>query len=234
MFRAIFSLLAMSVLTCSLFAQTVVDKSQPVLDVGSMDKSVDPCADFFMYSCGGWLKKNPIPPDQTSWSVSSKLQDENLLILRDILDRAANPAPGRSAVTQKIGDYYAACMNEKAVNSAGLEPLRDQLQAIDHLKSKQDIAALVATMIYDNVLFDFHSNQDYKNSEQVIAEADQGGWVCPIAIFISCRIAKPASCGRRTRRTCAARSICWVTRLGWPKMNPMPSCALRPRWQKGP
>ncbi len=175
MFRAIFSLLAMSVLTCSLFAQTVVDKSQPVLDVGSMDKSVDPCADFFMYSCGGWLKKNPIPPDQTSWSVSSKLQDENLLILRDILDRAANPAPGRSAVTQKIGDYYAACMNEKAVNSAGLEPLRDQLQAIDHLKSKQDIAALVATMIYDNVLFDFHSNQDYKNSEQVIAEADQGG-----------------------------------------------------------
>ena len=118
---------------------------------------MDPCTDFYAYACGGWLKKNPIPPDQTIWGVSSKLQDENLLILRDILEKAAEPSPGRSPVTQKIGDYYAACMDVRAVNAAGLDPLKAEMQAIDRLQSKQEIAALAATMFYDGVLFDFSS-----------------------------------------------------------------------------
>src|SRR5579872_765585 len=64
--------------------QTAPDRPQPVLDVNSMDTSVDPCTDFFAYSCGNWIKKNPIPPDQTSWSVYSKLEDDNKSILREI------------------------------------------------------------------------------------------------------------------------------------------------------
>src|ERR1700680_2308875 len=91
----------------------------PSLDLSSMDRSVDPCADLYHYSCGGWQKKNPIPPDQTSWSVYGKLYQDNLLFLRGILEQAGSTAgqrdkDQRDAVTQKIGDFYASCMDEPA------------------------------------------------------------------------------------------------------------------------
>jgi endothelin-converting enzyme/putative endopeptidase len=152
---------------------------QPALDVSAMDTSVDPCTDFYAYSCGGWLKKNPIPPDQTSWSVYSKLQDETLLTLRDILESAATPASSRNPSSQKIGDYYAACMDEKAVNAAGITSLKAELAQIDALSSKDQIAALAGTMLDEGVLFEFRSDQDFKNSAQVIAEVDQGGLGLP-------------------------------------------------------
>src|SRR6267378_2181766 len=90
-------------------------KPQPVLDLNSMDQSIDPCSDFYTYSCGGWMKKNPIPPDQSSWSAYGKLQDENTAQLRGILEAAAVPDSKRNAASQKINDYYATYINEKAV-----------------------------------------------------------------------------------------------------------------------
>src|SRR5436309_13533407 len=75
----------------------------PVLNVSSIDKSIDPCVDFFEYSCGGWIKKNPIPPDQTSWSVYSKLEHDNKLILRERLDSAAKRDTGRAATNPQVG-----------------------------------------------------------------------------------------------------------------------------------
>ena len=93
------------------------------LDVNSMDRSADPCVDFFRYSCGGWLKNNPIPPDQSSWDTYSKMQDENRVRLRGILEAAAAPDPKRNAATQKIGDYYSSCTDEKAIDAKGTEPL---------------------------------------------------------------------------------------------------------------
>src|SRR5271169_1655372 len=89
----------------------------PSLDISSMDKSIDPCVDLYHYSCGGWQKKNPIPPDQTSWSVYAKLYQDNLLFLRGILEQSGPSASRRDgdqrdAVTQKIGDFYASCMDE--------------------------------------------------------------------------------------------------------------------------
>ena len=161
------------------FSQTAPANHQPVLDVTSMDTTVDPCTDFYTYSCGGWMKKNPIPPDQTSWGVYSKLEDENKLILREILESAATTDPGRDTVKEKIGDYYAACMDEKAIDAAGSRPLKADLDRIERLGSKRGIAEVAAAMISDNVLFDFRSDQDYKDSTQVIAEADQGGLGLP-------------------------------------------------------
>src|SRR5271157_3262190 len=79
----------------------------PSLDLTSMDRTVDPCVDFYAYSCGGWQKRNPIPPDQTSWSVYAKLYQDNLDFLRGILEQAAQPGEQRNAVTQQIGDFYA-------------------------------------------------------------------------------------------------------------------------------
>ncbi len=93
----------------------------PSLDVTAMDRSVDPCIDFYTYSCGGWQKKNPIPPDQVSWSVYGKLYQDNLVYLRGILEQASS-GQDRDAVTQKIGDYYAACMDEPAVDKLGAKP----------------------------------------------------------------------------------------------------------------
>jgi len=161
------------------FSQTAPANHQPVLDVTSMDTTVNPCTDFYTYSCGGWMKKNPIPPDQTSWGVYSKLEDENKLILRAILESAATTDPGRDTVKEKIGDYYAACMDEKAIDAAGSRPLKADLDRIERLGSKRGIAEVAAAMISDNVLFDFRSDQDYKDSTQVIAEADQGGLGLP-------------------------------------------------------
>src|SRR5215472_17000491 len=84
----------------------------PSLDVSAMDKSVHPCVDLYHYSCGGWQKKNPIPPDETSWSVYGKLYQDNLHLLREILEQSGPSAAQRDAVTQKIGDFYASCMDE--------------------------------------------------------------------------------------------------------------------------
>src|ERR1700684_126219 len=90
---------------------------EPALDVTSMDRTIDPCADFFQYSCGGWIKRNPIPPDQSSWDTYSKMQDENRERLRGILEATAAPDAKRSASAQKIGDYYASCTDEKAIDA---------------------------------------------------------------------------------------------------------------------
>ena len=112
-----------SLLSVANAQQPTIEKSEPALDVTSMDRSVDPCVDFFAYSCGGWIKSNPIPPDQSSWDTYSKMQDENLGRLRGILEAAAAPDPKRNAVDQKIGDYYASCTDEKAIDAKGAAPL---------------------------------------------------------------------------------------------------------------
>src|SRR5437660_12023249 len=127
---------ALIVLACSCIVlttraqQTSSSKHEPALDIESMDRSIDPCVDFFAYSCGGWIKKNPIPPDQSSWDTYSKMQDENLARLRGILDEASSPSTTRNAVNQKIGDYYASCMDEKAIDHEEIDPLKAKLDAI--------------------------------------------------------------------------------------------------------
>jgi putative endopeptidase len=159
----------------------------PSLDLDSMDKSVDPCADLYRYSCGGWQKKNSIPPDQTSWSVYAKLHQDNLNFLRGMLEQAANPGQQRPAVEQKMGDFYAACMNEGAVEQRGLAPIQAKLDAIAHVTSAKDLTPLVARLQFtfrrysytSSMLFAAGSAQDPDNSEQVIADVDQGGLALP-------------------------------------------------------
>jgi putative endopeptidase len=160
-------------------AQQPAPDYTPALDVTSMDRTVDPCADFFAYSCGGWIKRNPIPPDQSSWDTYSKMQDENLGRLRGILEAAATPRPNRDAVDQKIGDYYASCTDEKTIDARSTDPLKPALDRISQINSKAEIATAAAAMIDDNVLFRFESIQDYRDASQVIANTDQGGLGLP-------------------------------------------------------
>jgi putative endopeptidase len=179
-----FSIIALVVasLLCSASAQqpaASASKHEPALDVTSMDRSIDPCVDFFKYSCGGWLKSNPIPPDQSSWDTYSKMQDENLGRLRGILETASAPDPKRNAASQKIGDYYASCTEEKAIEGKGAKPLQPGLDRIANIASKGEIAGVDAAMIHENVLFRFDSTQDFRDASQMIAEADQGGLGLP-------------------------------------------------------
>ena len=159
--------------------QAAIEKSEPALDVTSMDRSIDPCTDFFAYSCGGWIKRNPIPPDQSTWDTYSKMQDENLARLRNILEAASAQGPQRNSVDQKVGDYYASCTDEKAIDAKGAAPLKPSLEQIAKIKTKAELADVAASMIDDNVLFRFESIQDFRDANQVIANADQGGLGLP-------------------------------------------------------
>jgi len=163
----------------SAYTQSAASSHASVLDVTSIDTNVDPCTDFFAYSCGSWLQNNPIPPDKTSWGVGGKLADQNRALLREILEEAASGGPGRDPVKQKIGDYYSACMDEKAIETAGASPLKSDLERINKMRSKREMARVVAAMPGLNVPFAFQSDQDYKNSSQVIAQVDQSGLGLP-------------------------------------------------------
>lgn len=175
------SLIALAILltASSVQAQQSSAKHEPVLDLTSMDRDVDPCVDFFAYSCGGWIKKNPIPPDQSSWDTYSKMQDENLAKLRELLEAASAPDSSRTPVNQKIGDYYASCMDEKAIDAKGVDPLKPALGRIAAINSKAEIADVAAALPDDGILFGFESIQDLHDANQVVANADQGGLGLP-------------------------------------------------------
>lgn len=167
-------------------AHSTAQKGEPVLpyspslDLRSMDRSVDPCTDFYSYSCGGWKQKNPIPGDQTSWDVYRKLYEDNLAYLRGILEEAAKAKP-RDAITQQIGDYYTACMNEPAVESLGSTPLQSELDRIRNLKNTRELGPLVARLQLQgaNVLFRSGPMQDPDNSDAIIVDVAQGGLGLP-------------------------------------------------------
>ena len=155
----------------------------PSLDLNSMDKTADPCEDFYQYSCGGWMKNNPVPADQASWSVYGKLHQDNQRFLWGILDDLSKKTSGRSANQQKIGDMFGSCMDEAAVEKAGAAPLKPQLAAIAALKNKKELAALLGqehlSTEGSGLLFNFGSDQDFSDSSQVIAFALAGGLGLP-------------------------------------------------------
>ena len=152
----------------------------PSLDVTAMDRTVDPCVDFYQYSCGGWQKNNPIPPDQTSWSVYGKLYVDNLGYLQELLQDAA-AQKDRDPATQKIGDFYASCMDESLVEKLGAKPMQPELAAVAGLTSKKQLAALIADLQMKGMSapFGYGPTQDPDDSDKMIVGLDQAGLGLP-------------------------------------------------------
>ena len=160
----------------------------PGLDVSAMDKTADPCVDFYQYTCGGWIKNNPLPADQAKWDVYQKLAEDNQRFLWGILESlAANSnnaaTASRTVAQQKTGDYFAACMDEASVEARAASPLQPYLAQINGMQSKADLPKLLASLHLvaadEGLFFVFGSNQDFGDSSRVIAFANSGGLGLP-------------------------------------------------------
>ena len=169
-------------LLLSLAVATVFGQSGSSFDLANIDQNTQACTDFYQYATGGWLRRNPIPAAFPTWGVDSALEDQNREILRTILEAASqNKNAARGSSEQKVGDFYASCMNEDKIEADGISPLAAELARLDKIKDQRTLQEAIAHLhaIGINALFLVGSTQDAKNSAEVIAEIWQGGLGLP-------------------------------------------------------
>jgi len=181
--------LSLAIFCCAVLAGMKANASGPAadtpgywgFDTANLDKSCKPCDDFFQFAMGGWMKNNPIPPEYPTWGSFSVLADKNQQNLREILEAAEKSESPANSNEKKTGDFYASCMDTPAIEAAGIKPLDPLLQRVAQIKNVQDLQATAARLQSAGVgvLFRFTSNQDAKDSTQVIATAIQGGLGLP-------------------------------------------------------
>jgi putative endopeptidase len=180
--RASSTILFVLLLAAIAFGQAApAGKTDLRFNVKNMDTSVDPCTDFYLYSCGGWMKANPIPADQTRWGRFNQLAEDNLAILHDILEQTSKPNPKRSAIAQKIGDMYASCLDESAIDKLGAKPLQPTFDRIAKIKTTKDLISTVAYLHNNSIpgLFNMGAAPDMHDANMMIVMVDQGGLTLP-------------------------------------------------------
>jgi putative endopeptidase len=150
-------------------------------DTANLDKTCKPCDDFYQFAMGGWMKSNPIPPEYSNWGTFTQLADKNQQNLRQILEDAASAKAALGSNEQKIGDFYASCMDTTVIEAAGTKPLEPGLARIASFKTISDLPAVAEYLHSTGVggFFRFNSTQDAKDSTQVIGAAFQGGLGLP-------------------------------------------------------
>ncbi len=157
-------------------AQTAKAPAPSGIEIDALDRKTDPCNDFYQFACGGWLAKNPVPADKRSYGRFAELQDRNFAVLRHILE-----AGGGTADQKKAADYYAACMDEPAIETGGLSAISSDLTTIDEILNPDDLPVLIAHLHAYGVpaLFRFGAQTDLENATTAIADIDQAGLGLP-------------------------------------------------------
>jgi putative endopeptidase len=161
-------------------AAPVAPKVPHSFDLSAIDKTADPCTDFFQYACGNWRKANPIPSDQVRWGRFNELNEHNRYLLYTDLKKAAD-AP-KSDLQRKYGDFFAACMNTELADKLGDKPILPVLKKIDDLSDKKQLGALLAQLQTEDgvhAFMGFGVEQDQKDSTKQIASTAQGGLSLP-------------------------------------------------------
>jgi endothelin-converting enzyme/putative endopeptidase len=179
------ALAGLAALSATAYAQTPAPTEPKArvagFDIQALDRTANACTDFYQFACGGWVKANPVPADRARWGRFDELQDRNRDVLRAILNQISASSGGRNPVDQKIGDHYAACMDEGKSEALGAKPLDADLAAIAALSDKAALADRVARLQMQGTaaLFGYGSLQDFKDATKVLAVVDQGGLGLP-------------------------------------------------------
>jgi putative endopeptidase len=151
-------------------------------DIAGMDTKTAACTDFYQYANGGWLAANPIPAAYPAWGVGNVLNEKTRDVLHDILEAAAkNTTARKGSNEQKIGDYYASCMDEAKVEADGLQPIQAELDLVSKVTDQKSLQAEIAHLhsFGYNALFGSGSTRDFKNSAEVTMGIFQGGLGLP-------------------------------------------------------
>src|SRR5438270_7180352 len=189
------SVLALSNISRAQSSAAPTSNDMPKLEhfsASQADKSLNPCDNFFQYACKKWNDANPIPPDQAGWGTFNSLAIWNVAAVHQTLDDASKATNG-GPVERKVGDYYAACMDEGAVNKAGITPLQPALDRIAKMQNKSQLPEVVAYIHqiirpanlnfidaeYQGVLFGLYAWPDFDNAQRTLAALDQSGMGLP-------------------------------------------------------